>query len=387
MPRSEPAVDCVRLSEPLRQQLLRELEELTSGRDAGAAKRRFDRHLFHGRHVTLTLHGRHGEEQRFLTCSRNLSATGLCVIHGGFVYDQTACTVTLSTLTGDLVSVRGRVVRCRLVRGALHELGISFDGAIDPRCFVSGYVPTSAELEATDFSAPVRGRILLLDDQEAEALLLRHHLGGTDAEVETHARSPEALEALSARAVDVFVCDLTLASDDVDGVEAIRVARERGYHGPIIALTGPRPASELMRVKKLGIAEVLLKPYNPTKLLEALSSLTREAVSVRRGEPVRSTLARQGAETRRLLEQYLASVRRQIDELAESAAAEAIDAIRATCRALEETSGGFGYAPLGETARRLRERIEATGSASESRQELLRLREVAEHLSPETAGS
>jgi CheY-like chemotaxis protein len=382
MGRAETAVDCVRLSEPLRQQLLRDLEEQAESRaDAGAAHRRFERHLFHGRHVTLTLHGRHGEQQRYLTCSRNLSATGISVIHGGFIYDGTACTITLPTLTGELDNLRGRVVRCRLVRGALHELGISFDGPIDPRCFVSGYVPTSSELEATDVDAPVRGRILLLDDQEAEALLLRHHLSGTEATLEICDTSDEALRALDERPIDAFICDLNLAPDDADGVDVIRRARDMGYGGPIVALTGPRSASELVRCKELGAADVLLKPYSPTKLLESLSRLTSDVASLGPDGPLRSTMSNAGApETIKLLEEYVGAVRRQMDSLLESVANEAVDAVRETCRTLEETGAGFGYAPLSESARRLRERLESTGSAAESRQEVLRLRELVDRM-------
>lgn len=378
MAREDSPVDCVRLSEPLRRQLLSDLEEAArSGNHDEAANRRFNRHDFHGRHVTLTLIPSQGSEQRFVTISRNLSATGASVIHGGFVYDNTRVRLTLPTLTDEIEHIKGRVVRCRLVRGALHELGIEFDRAIDPRLFVAGCTPSPQELELTGEPIALTGRILALDDQEAELLLLRHHLSRTDAEVVAVSRSEDAFAALETRVVDAFVCDMTLSPGDLESGDVIREARERGYRGPIVILTARTSPSELLRYRELGAAAVLLKPYNPTKLLQTLSELCAGAWH----GPIRSTLPEAEApETAKLLREYVESVRSQAQAIEHALGEEDFATAVENCRGISETGLGFGFGPLSEAASRLSESLAATASAAESRQDLLALREAVQRL-------
>ena len=68
---------------------------------------------------------------------RNISRTGMSLLHGQFVYNGTTCVVGLKTLGGELASVRGKVGRCRLVTGRVHELGIDFDEPIELADFVA----------------------------------------------------------------------------------------------------------------------------------------------------------------------------------------------------------------------------------------------------------
>ena len=68
---------------------------------------------------------------------RNISRMGMSLLHGQFVYNGTTCVVSLKTLGGELASVRGKVVRCQLVTGRVHELSIHFDEPIELADFVA----------------------------------------------------------------------------------------------------------------------------------------------------------------------------------------------------------------------------------------------------------
>ena len=67
---------------------------------------------------------------------RNISCTGISMLHGKFVYGGTNCVVGLPSLDGQVVPTRGKVIWCRLITGRVHELGIRFDGPIDLGEFV-----------------------------------------------------------------------------------------------------------------------------------------------------------------------------------------------------------------------------------------------------------
>jgi len=68
---------------------------------------------------------------------RNISRTGLSLLHGKFVYGGTNCVVGLPALDGQVIPARGRVIWCRLIAGRVHELGIRFDEPIDVGEFVA----------------------------------------------------------------------------------------------------------------------------------------------------------------------------------------------------------------------------------------------------------
>jgi hypothetical protein len=73
-----------------------------------------------------------------LVRTRNISATGACVIHGGRVPRHATATVVVQTGDGEGVITTGRVAWCKRLRGAgerAHEIGIAFDAPIDASCF------------------------------------------------------------------------------------------------------------------------------------------------------------------------------------------------------------------------------------------------------------
>ncbi len=75
--------------------------------------------------------GRYGLENYFIMVPRNISETGIGLLHGQFIYPQTVCTIHHKTLGGKLAGVKGRVVYCRHVLGRVHEVGVQFDEPVD----------------------------------------------------------------------------------------------------------------------------------------------------------------------------------------------------------------------------------------------------------------
>jgi CheY-like chemotaxis protein len=262
--------DCVRLSESERSEVLRRLESNTDLQ--AQAKRRDARHEYRGHNVHLDLHTDGGRVARFLTFSRDLSASGLSLIHGGFVYPGTICQVTLTTLEGDTETIEGVVKRCDYVKGMLHELGIRFDRRIDPKQFAASAGEALSERTMEALAARDE-RILFLDDSEAELTLFRHHMRATGFDVATARDAKEACEQIGASGVALFVCDLDLGPKQRSGEEVIQLARGAGFSRPILALTGQSAIERIRLAKQNGASTVLLKPYSPARLLETVASL------------------------------------------------------------------------------------------------------------------
>lgn len=270
MSQSDQYQDCVRLSDSERAEVLRRLEgrlEPSSQELRGDA-----RHEYRGHNVHLDVHMEGGRVGRYLTFSRDLSASGLSLVHGGFVYPGTPCQVTLTTLNGENDTIEGVVMRCEYVRGTLHELGIRFNQRIDPRRFASSAGESLSDC-AIEALASRDERILFLDDSEAELMLFRHHMRMTGFDVVTARDARGACQQIGGTGVDLFVCDLDLGPKQRSGEEVIQLARGAGFSRPILALTGQSRASRIRLAKQNGASTILLKPYSPARLLETVATL------------------------------------------------------------------------------------------------------------------
>jgi len=118
-------------------------------------------------------------------------------------------------------------------------------------------------------------RVLVLDDDPFMLELLKDmlHTIGVRA-VYTEAGTRHALSTLAEEGPDVLICDLALP--DMDGIEFLQAAAERGFRGGVILLSGMDSgvrdaAGELARVLGLRVAGIFRKPIALDQLRSALA--------------------------------------------------------------------------------------------------------------------
>jgi hypothetical protein len=63
----------------------------------------------------------------FIVAPIDLSDTGIGFLHGSFLYPGTRCAISLKADDGTLLTAAGKVVRCRMVRGHVHDVGVRFE--------------------------------------------------------------------------------------------------------------------------------------------------------------------------------------------------------------------------------------------------------------------
>jgi len=116
-------------------------------------------------------------------------------------------------------------------------------------------------------------RILIVDDEAAVANLLADALQmqGHEATVVHHGR--EALAQLRERAYDAVFLDVLMP--EMSGVEVLRQIRATQPTLPVIVITGHARPEELDEIQRLGVSEVIEKPFILTNLGEALGSLRK----------------------------------------------------------------------------------------------------------------
>src|SRR5690606_16412413 len=118
-----------------------------------------------------------------------------------------------------LTITRERVARTggRISGGRLKAAGTAFTAATPPRA--AGAAPE----EPAPGAAPVRGRLLVVDDNANTCLLLGRMLRGTFA-IDTVGTAREGLDAAGRTAYDAVLLDINLGAD-VSGEDVMRQLR------------------------------------------------------------------------------------------------------------------------------------------------------------------
>ncbi|NNF97529.1 MAG: response regulator [Halobacteria archaeon] len=118
-------------------------------------------------------------------------------------------------------------------------------------------------------------KILLVDDEAdfLEALSERMRTRGMD--VTTSASAQEALDAVEKGAFDAVVLDLMMPG--IDGLEALRILKEKDPKLQVILLTGHATVEKGVEAMKRGALDLLEKPTD----IETLTQKIKEASTQR----------------------------------------------------------------------------------------------------------
>lgn len=130
--------------------------------------------------------------------------------------------------------------------------------------------------QASDASAvgdqadALRGRLLLVEDNDVNRMVALHMLSAVGLDVICAANGEEALNILEHTSVDCVLMDIQMPV--LDGLEAVREWRRREHERrrsrvPVIALTANALSGERERCLKAGMDDYLAKPFQRRKLI------------------------------------------------------------------------------------------------------------------------
>lgn len=302
----------------------------------GRGMQQWERYPYRRRDIVLKLYQPGGTLQTLVVPARNISAWGVSLVHGGYVYIGTRCTVELVTTRDTRREIPGRVVRCRHTGGRMHEMGIRFE----------------REIDAAEFLADATAqRVLVAEDDAAMRRLLRHYMEEMNADVEVVENGLDAADRAMNKKFDLILLDLDLP--DMDGLTVLETLRRQGCCDTIVALTAQADAKDRERFLEAGFDDYLVKPVSEDGL-ERLLSRARQ-------EPLYSSLAG-GPRMERLVAEFVAELGDKVRAVEEALARNDVEEVRRLARSLRGEAGSYGFQPIADAADAVDRVGEAAGS-------------------------
>jgi DNA-binding NtrC family response regulator len=120
-----------------------------------------------------------------------------------------------------------------------------------------------------------KGRVLVIDDEAIVRVSCQRVLVPEGYEVVVTSRGDEAIAILEKESFEVVLTDLKMP--DMDGIEVLRVIKDRWPDVHVIIITGYGTISTAVQAIKLGAYEYIEKPFSPEDILNVVvKAMTRK---------------------------------------------------------------------------------------------------------------
>jgi DNA-binding response OmpR family regulator len=142
-----------------------------------------------------------------------------------------------------------------------------------------------------------KGRILVVDDEELNRILLSTSLGELGYTVETAEDGQEALEMLRAQSFDAVLLDLIMPR--MDGFQALAEMKHDAAlrRIPVMVISSMDDMDSIVRCIEMGATDYLAKPFNPVllyaRIRASLASLQEERMAILREQFAKVTAAQE----------------------------------------------------------------------------------------------
>jgi two-component system OmpR family response regulator len=120
--------------------------------------------------------------------------------------------------------------------------------------------------------------VLLIDDEQQFLKVLEERLETRGLKVNTATSGEDALTLIDDRNFDAIVLDLAMPG--IDGIETLRLLKEKNPDLEIIMLTGHATVQKGIEAMKLGAEDFLEKPVDLSVLLERISEAKNKRILI-----------------------------------------------------------------------------------------------------------
>lgn len=343
------------------------ISEMEAGSGTHHGARLLVRWPFARHAVTVEIHQPGANSTRLHFACRNLSGEGIGLLHASFLHNGTRCTVYLPQLVGSVVPVEGKVMRCRHVKGLVHEIGVKFDKNINIRQFVLRD-PTKG-LFALETIDPTRlqGVVLHIDGSAMQRKLVRHYLRDTSLEIVNAESAQDGLDRVN-EGFDLILAEYNLQG--MAGPKLVEAIRAKGLQTSMVMLTSDSRQSYKNDKGESRANSYLQMPINQDQLLRGLAEfLLADETNPDAGGPVYSTLPSDHP-SHQFVADFVDDAKRLVKNMKAAITEEDIEAVRRICDGVRNVAAEVGFAMISESAQGALTALDASMSVADSQRQL-----------------
>ncbi len=122
-----------------------------------------------------------------------------------------------------------------------------------------------------------RIKVLLVEDEETLAMIIKDTLEGQNFSIQTAGDGEEGLRLFFDLRPDVLVADVMMPR--MDGFEMVRRIRQTDKHTPVLFLTARSAINDVVEGFELGANDYLKKPFGMQELIIRIKALVGKAFS------------------------------------------------------------------------------------------------------------
>jgi DNA-binding NtrC family response regulator len=138
-------------------------------------------------------------------------------------------------------------------------------------------------------------KILLIDDEVDFLSAMSERMKARDMQVTTASSAKEGLEKVAAGSFDAVILDL--AMPEMDGIETLKILKEKNPDLQVILLTGHATIKQGIEAMKLGALDLLEKPADINALTEKIKTAQARKMLIvekKNEETIRKIMATKG---------------------------------------------------------------------------------------------
>ncbi len=115
-----------------------------------------------------------------------------------------------------------------------------------------------------------KGKILVIDDEDIVLISCKRALEPEGYDVKTVKSGVEGLKTAENEDFDIVMTDLKMP--DVDGIEVLRIIKERKPAVEVVIMTGYQTVETAVKAIKLGAFDYIEKPFTPEQIISVIKN-------------------------------------------------------------------------------------------------------------------
>ena len=138
-------------------------------------------------------------------------------------------------------------------------------------------------------------KVLIVDDEQDFLDVLSERLKTRDMNVSTASSAKDAIKKIDAEFYDAVVLDLMMP--EMDGLETLKLMKEKNPDLQVILLTGHATVEKGIQAMKLGAMDLIEKPADLATIVDRIKQAKTEKIILvekKSEERIRDTLTRKG---------------------------------------------------------------------------------------------